>query len=573
MPLPAAYNVAPKGVELPTETPPVTANQLAYVEATAEQIKAQKMRNELAQQEVADQKEKQNILAKYWEGGQPPAQGGQPPAQGGQPPAQGNPLGAQPTDTSAPAQPGYAKTPKEALELYTGKDATPAEPDKKYQIQVPGRPTTEWLHEQVKAGAIHPAAAYQLDQETTAMKVKMADGYIKQAEAYAGVIKDDMVGAVESGDKEAVARILKGAKDMFPDNPIIQRKADDALASIAKGTMPSAGGKEPAGDDANARKMYEARLRESNPGMSMAEIRGRAAEMVEDAKAKRAEGRIESGIGAREEAAQRKEGREADLMDKRQEYYTTDSKGQQLVDSFILNPIVKTNIPARDRTESAAFRQAVALREEELGGAGKVAQIRTDVASDTASRKKTQTAADATHGFIETMDLNMNQLDGHIKDMTKRLNLDHARLLNMPVREFESKVKGSSDISIYDMLTSSIGKEAGKLMQGGAQSVAPLAEGASKEMKDIYDKNLPVSEMVKLLKATRKEGGNRDTAYENTLTREDKRIASYLPAWGGGGKKSAELAPTNDKGWKLMQDAKGNTAYVSPDGKQFEEAK
>jgi hypothetical protein len=98
----------------------------------------------------------------------------------------------------------------------------------------------------------------------------------------------------------------------------------------------------------------------------------------------------------------------------------------------------------------------------------------------------------------------------------------------MPVREFESKVKGSSDISIYDMLTSSIGKEAGKLMQGGAQSVAPLAEGASKEMKEIYDKNLPVSEMVKLLKATRQEGGNRGKAYETTLAKEDKRLGSYL---------------------------------------------
>lgn len=37
-----------------------------------------------------------------------------------------------------------------------------------------------------------------------------------------------------------------------------------------------------------------------------------------------------------------------------------------------------------------------------------------------------------------------------------------------------------------------------------------------------------------------------------------------------GGK--AAPAPVNAKGWKLMTDAKGNKAYVSPDGKQFEEA-
>jgi hypothetical protein len=33
------------------------------------------------------------------------------------------------------------------------------------------------------------------------------------------------------------------------------------------------------------------------------------------------------------------------------------------------------------------------------------------------------------------------------------------------------------------------------------------------------------------------------------------------------------IAPTNKKGWKLHVDAKGNKAYVSPDGKQFEEVK
>ena len=30
---------------------------------------------------------------------------------------------------------------------------------------------------------------------------------------------------------------------------------------------------------------------------------------------------------------------------------------------------------------------------------------------------------------------------------------------------------------------------------------------------------------------------------------------------------------TNNKGWTLHTDAKGNQAYVSPDGKQFEETK
>lgn len=39
------------------------------------------------------------------------------------------------------------------------------------------------------------------------------------------------------------------------------------------------------------------------------------------------------------------------------------------------------------------------------------------------------------------------------------------------------------------------------------------------------------------------------------------------------GKSEAAPAAVNAKGWKLMSDAKGNQAWVSPDGKQFEEVK
>lgn len=37
--------------------------------------------------------------------------------------------------------------------------------------------------------------------------------------------------------------------------------------------------------------------------------------------------------------------------------------------------------------------------------------------------------------------------------------------------------------------------------------------------------------------------------------------------------RSGGASGTNARGWKLMTDASGNKAYVSPDGKQFEEVK
>jgi hypothetical protein len=47
--------------------------------------------------------------------------------------------------------------------------------------------------------------------------------------------------------------------------------------------------------------------------------------------------------------------------------------------------------------------------------------------------------------------------------------------------------------------------------------------------------------------------------------------SNYTPA--GGSNTPAALPPKNARGWTLHEDANGNKAYVSPDGKQFEEAR
>ena len=53
-----------------------------------------------------------------------------------------------------------------------------------------------------------------------------------------------------------------------------------------------------------------------------------------------------------------------------------------------------------------------------------------------------------------------------------------------------------------------------------------------------------------------------------------KYLQSFGIIQGGGQDKQTPQTPlTNSKGWKLYNDAKGNQAYVSPDGTQFEEVK
>lgn len=144
--------------------------------------------------------------------------------------------------------------------------------------------------------------------------------------------------------------------------------------------------------------------------------------------------------------------------------------------------------------------------------AADVAAQKSDVGSDKFIAKQ----LDASKSFIGTIDNNIDQLEGHITQMSKSLNLDRNRLLNMGTRQFNKKLMGTANVNIYDMLVNAISTENAKLQSGGAGSVAQVAEGARVEMEKIHDKNMPVSEMLKLMKATRVEGSNRIKALEST---------------------------------------------------------
>ena len=64
------------------------------------------------------------------------------------------------------------------------------------------------------------------------------------------------------------------------------------------------------------------------------------------------------------------------------------------------------------------------------------------------------------------------------------------------------------------------------------------------------------------------------TALERAhATHPDLTMADYLKQQGLGAKTPHLPALSNEKGWVLHKDAQGNMAYVSPDGKQYEEVK
>jgi len=162
-------------------------------------------------------------------------------------------------------------------------------------------------------------------------------------------------------------------------------------------------------------------------------------------------------------------------------------------------------------------------RGEGISGA-EAGTSKEDYKADAASLRFNTKQLDASKSFIKTIDNNIDQLDRHINTMSKTLNLDRNRILNMSTREFNKRFVGVANINIYDMLVSAISTENAKLQAGGAGSVAQVAEGARVDMKRIHDDNLPVSEMLKLMSATREEGGNRIKALNDTGAEIKKRM-------------------------------------------------
>jgi len=145
--------------------------------------------------------------------------------------------------------------------------------------------------------------------------------------------------------------------------------------------------------------------------------------------------------------------------------------------------------------------------------------------ADAGSLKFNTKQLDASSSFVRTIDNNIDQLEKHITTMSKTLNLDRNRILNMGTRDFNKRLVGVANINIYDMLVSAISTENAKLQAGGAGSVAQVSEGARVDMDKIHDKNLPLSEMLKLMAATRQEGGNRIKALKDTGVEIKQRMA------------------------------------------------
>lgn len=99
---------------------------------------------------------------------------------------------------------------------------------------------------------------------------------------------------------------------------------------------------------------------------------------------------------------------------------------------------------------------------------------------------------------------NINQQVDYAETLFKDLQRTDTRLLNIPLRELRTRVKGSGLERTYELFMNEISMEANKLAAGSSASIAQIPEGNRKEWTRIHDINLPLSEIMPVLKGTKK---------------------------------------------------------------------
>lgn len=155
-------------------------------------------------------------------------------------------------------------------------------------------------------------------------------------------------------------------------------------------------------------------------------------------------------------------------------------------------------------------------------------------------------------------------------ELASNLNNTNSPAYNK-LANFVAQQTGSTAPTNFDAVKGIVAKEVVKAIVAGGGGV-----GEREELAHLLD-NAKTGDQLKgvighyldLMDAQR--AGLLDQ-YERTTGRKDGAQTFAAKRHGGTpGEAGAAPAPTNAKGWALHQDAAGNKAYVSPDGKSYEE--
>jgi hypothetical protein len=122
--------------------------------------------------------------------------------------------------------------------------------------------------------------------------------------------------------------------------------------------------------------------------------------------------------------------------------------------------------------------------------------------------------------FISNLDKQITEAE----TLLEELPLTDIRLLNVPIRQLYTRVKGDARFSKYHTYLAEISRELSKLAGGATSSIAAMSTEENKVWDRLIDKDLPVKEMLPLLKEAQHLAAIREKSVVDQLNKTRQRM-------------------------------------------------
>jgi hypothetical protein len=174
--------------------------------------------------------------------------------------------------------------------------------------------------------------------------------------------------------------------------------------------------------------------------------------------------------------------------------------------------------------------------------------------------------------FIYKIEENVKTLER----IRKAYGANYSRLVNVPFNKLQ-EVMGAGDYASLKLVLRSLSNEVAKI-ESGSLGIAEVSVEQAKEFGKIHDPNMTLGDIMQVANMSLELGHNANRSLTGQLERARASLTNRgsndpPPPPSPATSETVTVPNKNAKGWVLKKDAQGNKAYVSPDGKQFEEVR
>jgi hypothetical protein len=203
------------------------------------------------------------------------------------------------------------------------------------------------------------------------------------------------------------------------------------------------------------------------------------------------------------------------------------------------------------------------------------------IAARTAGLKASGTALDQvtkqeafTGSAVQTLDKNLTAL----QTLGQTLDSTGSPIINKVINHFNQGVVSDPTTAGYVAMLNAVQGEYAKIASNNNGN-SPISDSAKADAKEVINKAMSQGGIAGVRAAMMQEAQNRMQAIREAKQGLVDQLGVNAPGAPQGAPRSPQAspaappAPVNAQGWALHKDASGNMAYVSPDGKQFQEVR